>query len=79
MNWIPLKERLPEITGKLTPIIVFCFNCPRFAYHLEDGFYIFNGDFEYNKYTQAGRESVEHMSSKFISHWMPMPNAPEEK
>lgn len=64
MEWISVKDRLPENTGDVLIYGRFTIDCPRRVY---EAFY----DKKRDKFTRL------YINSKDVTHWMPLPDPPK--
>lgn len=71
MNWISVKERLPEIAKVVIITLRHSKQDTYSAFRAHGGWYCFCADEDPKRYVPNGIKGVE------ITHWMPLPEPPK--
>jgi hypothetical protein len=71
MEWINVKDKLPEISRNTLPVWEKEYNCLALA--------IFTGDTKVGQWEVHPVRGVWYTTNSLITHWMPLPEPPQEK
>ena len=74
-QWISVKERLPENSVGWTTV----YGCILSRWAVQPGFYTKDSGVWVSRFVDQHEDCHNYLPFESVTHWMPLPNPPEEK